>query len=155
MNKPTMVPPRAWLPLTPRGVAAFARAPLGRLLLVQSVVAVVVAVVLVGFVSQHWSPVVQAAVRALPEGAAIRHRALQWPTNTPVRLAENRWLALGVNPGGAGRLGRVADLEITLCSNHVRTASLFGYMKWPYPKGYIISLAPLDVIPWWQAWQAP
>ena len=151
----TMTPRRAWLPLTPRGVAAFARAPLGRLLLVQCAVASLSAAVLVAFVSRNWAPVVREALQALPAGATIRGRALQWPTNSPVRLAENRYLALVVDAASAGGPGRAADLEITLRSNEVRTASLLGYMKWPYPRGYILSLTPMDAIPWWEAWQTP
>jgi hypothetical protein len=151
----SMTPRRAWLPLTPRGVAAFARAPLSRLLLVQSGMAVFVAAVGVAFVSRNWSPVVREAVHSLPAGAAIRSQVLQWPTNTPVRLAENRLLALAVDAGLAGGRSRVADLEITLGSNQIRAASLLGSASWPYPRGYRVSLAPMDAIPWWEAWETP
>src|SRR5512138_1810775 len=115
-NKPDSAP----------GLAAFARAPLGRLWLVQLAAAVGSAALLVTFVSRNWSPVVGEAVQALPEGAAIRNRLLQWPTNATQRLAENRFLALVVDPGTPDMSGRVADLEITLCSNQVRAASLLG-----------------------------
>jgi hypothetical protein len=152
------IPPgRAWLPLTPRGVAAFAVAPWGRLLLAQGVVALFCAGVFVWFIAARWLPVAREAIARLPAGAAIRGARLQWTTNTPVRLAENRFLALAVDAQDTSAGGRVADLEITLHSTHLTARSLLGQarMNYPAPPGWVLRLDRDAAIPWWGAWETP
>jgi hypothetical protein len=48
MSDTNIMPRQAWQPFTPRGVAAFAAASLGRLLLVQGLVAALVAALVAG-----------------------------------------------------------------------------------------------------------
>jgi hypothetical protein len=146
-----LLPQQAWQPLTPRGVAAFAWAPGHRLVLAQLAVAVFSAVVGAWFVSANWLPVVREAMVRLPPGAVVRGGSLHWTTNTPVRLAENRFLAVVVDAGDGGSAGRVADLELALHNNHYRLASLLGFVERPYPRGWILSLDASEVVPWWGA----
>jgi len=155
MNETTITAGQAWLPFTPRGVAAFAAAPLRRLLLVELVVAAFSAAIPAWFIHANWFSVVREAVARLPEGAAIRHGLLQWPTNTPVRLAENPWLGLVVDAKGVGGQGRTADVEVTLQEKQIKVASLLGFIRLSYPQGRSISLSRADVIPWWGAWETP
>ncbi len=145
----------AWQPLTPAGVAAFAGAPAGRLLLAQLVAAALCAAAATWFVSAAWMPVAREAVARLPRGAGIRHGVLSWTTNTPVRLAENRFLALVVDARNSGMVGRVADIEIALQATNARLTSILGSVQRPLPGGWIISLDPTDAIPWWGAREAP
>jgi len=56
-------PTFAWEPLTPRGVAAFARAKLGRLLLVQFIVALVAAASVGWFFDDGCFPTITAAIQ--------------------------------------------------------------------------------------------
>jgi hypothetical protein len=155
MSDTSITPRHAWQPFTPRGAAAYAAAPVGRLLLVELIVAVMVAGLLGWFVRANWLSVVGEAVRRLPETAAVREGLLQWGTNPPVRLAENRFLAVVVDARNNRTLGRVADLEVSLHDTHLKVASLLGYVEVPYPKGRAISLARADAIPWWGAWEGP
>jgi hypothetical protein len=156
MNDSSILPRHAWQPFTPRGVAAFAVAPLGRLLLVELGVAVFMAAVLIWFLEANWLPVARAAVSRLPQGAEVRGGRLRWTTNTPVRLAENRFLALVVDAKDGGTLGRMADLEIALHDTHFTVASLLGYAQRSYPtSGLRLSLDPSEAIPWWGAWETP
>jgi hypothetical protein len=156
MSETDFMPRHAWQPFTPRGVAAFALAPLGRLLLVQLVVAAFTAALLVWLVASNWLPVAREAIAGLPPGAAVRDGLLRWTTNTPVRLAENRFLALVVDARDTGRLGRVADLEVALHDTHFTVASLFGYAQFRYPAaGWVLSLDSAEVVPWWGAWELP
>src|SRR5579871_2922000 len=60
MSDSDQSPPAAWEPLTPYGVAAFARASLGRLLLVQLLVAIAAGGLTVWFLHHAWLPVVRA-----------------------------------------------------------------------------------------------
>jgi hypothetical protein len=156
MRNATVMSGSAWQPFTPRGVAAFAFAPWGRLLLAQLVVAALCAAIAAWFVRINWVPVVRAAVEGLPAGAGVRGGILRWTTNTPVRLAENRFLALVVDAQGTATAGRVADLEVTLHDRHLTAASLLGSVQIPYPLGgWKLSLDSTEAIPWWGAWEGP
>ena len=69
----------AWQPLTVRGVAAFASATLGRLLLVQFIVALLAAGTVVWFLHRAWFPMIGEAIRQLPPQGEIRSGRLDWP----------------------------------------------------------------------------
>jgi hypothetical protein len=155
MSETTVTPRHAWQPFTPRGAAAFAEAPLGRLMLVQMVVAAFAAATVVWFVQANWFPVAREALGRLPAGAAIRGGRLVWTTNTPVRLAESRLLALTVDAQNKGSLGRTADLEVRLHDTHLDLASWLGHVELDYPHGWTVFLSPAEVIPWWGAWAGP
>ena len=81
----------AWQPLTVRGVAAFARAPLGRLLLVQFMVALLAAGTIVWFLHKAWFPQISEAIRQLPLQGELRAGRLDWRRST----------APNSGPGGA------------------------------------------------------
>jgi hypothetical protein len=66
----------AWEPITPRGVAAFARTTTGRLWLVQLVVAGAAALVAIWLVINGVFPTVRAAIRQLPDSGEIREQHL-------------------------------------------------------------------------------
>src|SRR5208283_5991927 len=104
--------PVAWEPLTPRGVAAFARARLSRLLLVQFVIASLASAAVVEFLSDGCFPMVRAAIRNLPATGAIRSGRLDWPDNSPQILAEGRFLAFIVDPGHSGQIQSPADVQV-------------------------------------------
>ena len=89
----------AWQPLTVRGVAAFARASLGRLLLVQFIVALLAAGTVVWFLHKAWFPTIGEAIRQLPPQGEIRSGRLDWQGPTPV--APGR----GAVPGARRRFG--------------------------------------------------
>ena len=55
--------PRAWQPITPRGIAAFSRANAGRLGVVQLLVAIAVVASVLWFLSQAWFPITRQAIR--------------------------------------------------------------------------------------------
>lgn len=153
MSGTPITPRHAWQPLTPRGVAAFATAPVGRLWLAQLAVAILVAVMIVWFVSANWFPVVREALRNLPSGALIRFGTLHWPNPSPVKLGESRALALTVDLQDAGSLGRVADVELALHERRFTVTSLLGYLEFPYPRNWTITLARTEALAWWGAWE--
>src|ERR1039458_2522275 len=84
--------PIAWEPLTPRGVAAIARARLSRLLLLQFVIASLAAAAAVWFLSNGCFPTVRAAIRNLPVAGEIHAGRLDWAGHAPQFLAERRFL---------------------------------------------------------------
>src|SRR5215831_1390432 len=71
MTQPEQSKTRFWLPLTPRGVAAFARASWWRLLLVQFIFATLVAAAVVWFLDTAWFPTIHNAIRKLPARGEI------------------------------------------------------------------------------------
>lgn len=144
--------PFAWQPLTPHGVAAFAGATVGRLFVVQLLVAVLAALVLVWFVDKDWFPTVRAAIDQLPAQAAIRSGRLTWNDEAPRSLAESRFLALVVDLEHSGQLRSPAHLEVELGRNGLWIYSLFGCLQVPYPNGYVIALNLETLKPWWGAW---
>ena len=142
----------AWEPFTPRGVAAFAGAGLGRLLLVQLMAALLAAAAVVWFVHKGCFPVMGTAIQKLPVTGEIRSGRLDWQPHPPELLAGGRFLALDVDLDHSGQIGPAADVQIELGRETVRIFSLFGYSEWRYPRDYIIALNRTALEPLWGAW---
>ena len=155
MSQALITPYQAWQPFSPRGVASFAVASLGRLLLMQLLVAGMAVAMTVWFINEKMLPVVRVAVQGLPDRASICGGRLVWPDVTPSRLAQNRILALSVDALDSGVLGREAHIEIALQETHFTVTSLLGCLRFPYPRGWIITLDRERIIPWWGAWERP
>lgn len=141
----------AWLPLTPRSVAAFAGASLRRLVIVQLLLAAALAVLMVATVQDTWFADVRLLIANLPAEGAIRGGRLQWTNEIPARLLEDRYLAVAVDPERTGALGQEADLTLLLGDTNAYCASVLGYAAVPYPTDYAISLRRDDVAAWWGA----
>ena len=145
-------PQFAWEPLSPSGVAAFAEARLGRLLLVQFVFALGAAVVAAWFLITAWFPVIQAAIQQMPEQSAIRSGILDWRGPAPVRLAEGGFLSIAVDPDYTGKARSPTPIYVEFGRREVRVFSLLGYLPVPYPRSVAIGFNRIDMTPWWGAW---
>lgn len=145
--------PPVWQPLSFGGVASFAHARWTRLLLVQSVVAVFVAIIVVVLLSKCWFPVVTQAVQGLSDFGAVRGARLAWPSTSAVVLAENRFLGLVVDLDETGSTGQVADLQVEFARERIKFVSLLGYASCPYLSGFEIELNRQTLDPWWNAWR--
>ncbi len=153
-DKP-LTPRHAWLPLTPRGVAAFAYATLTRLIIVQLIFAAIVALTVIWFLRVAWFPVVTQAAHRLPETGAIRGGELDFGGPSPQRLAENARLAIFVDVADAGTTGQAADLEVTFEKGRVTFCGALGCGSRPYDRRYISDFNRAAVEPAWGAWQWP
>jgi hypothetical protein len=142
----------AWQPLTVRGVAAFARAPLGRLLLVQFMVALLAAGTIVWFLHKAWFPQISEAIRQLPLQGELRAGRLDWQGATPARLAEGRFLALVVDLDHAGEARSPAHVQVEFGRTNCMVFSLFGYVQGAYPRGQVVAFNSTELGPWWGAW---
>jgi len=142
----------AWQPLTPRGVAAFAGASGGRLLLVQAVCAGVLAAAVTWCIQAAWFPTLAQAVQNLPEQGEIRQGQLDWPAAAPQWLAQGRFLAVAVDPEHSGVLRGPADVQVELGRRSVRLVSLLGYVDLEYPPLGQVALTRAEAVPWWGAW---
>ncbi len=147
-------PTGAWEPFTPRGVAAFARARLRRLWLVQFIVASLAAAAAVWIIYNGCFPVVTAAIQKLPAAGEIRSGRLDWHGHSPQLLAEGRLLALDVDLDHSRQIGSPADVQIEFGRKTVRVFSLFGYLDWHYPGNYVIVFNRTELEPRWGAWAA-
>lgn len=142
----------AWEPVTPRGVAAFAGAPTGRVLGVQFLFAALLAAVVLWFMHSVWYPTLWTAVRQLPAQGEVRNSQLAWPAESPELLAGDRFLALVVDVDHEADLGHDADLCVEFGRDGVRVFSLFGYRDFPYPPDEVVSTSRQEVESWWGAW---
>lgn len=145
----------AWEPLTPRGVAAFARATNARLWLVQFLVALFVAATVVWFLYDAWFPTVRAAILQLPDEGEIRAGQLDWHGDSPRLLAEGTFLAFSVDLAHSGKIRSPAHVQVELGKQEFFVHSLFGYLEINYPARWIVAINREELGPWWGAWQPP
>jgi hypothetical protein len=143
----------AWEPLTPRGVATFAGARLGRLLVVQFLVAVLTAAAVDCLLDMGCFPTVNAAIKQLPDQGEIRASQLNWHGESPVILAEGGFLAFDVDLEHTGQIHSPAQVQIEFGRQSVRVFSLLGYREWNYPPGWIVAFNRTDLEPLWGAWK--
>jgi len=145
-------PTFAWEPLTPRGVAAFARASFERLFVVHALFALLAAAVLGWILSQEIYPTIATAIDQLPATGDIRAGRLNWNGDSPVLLAEGNVLALSVDLEHGGSIRSPADFQFEFGRNSVRVFSLFGETELAYPPDYWFAANHTDAHPAWGAW---
>jgi hypothetical protein len=143
--------PFAWQPLTFGGVARFAYARRSRLFLVQFLAALIAAGTVIWCLGQAWFPVISSAIKQLPDQGELRARKLSWLGEEPVRLADNRFLALAVDLKHTGTIRSPAHLQLEFGLSDIEAISLFGYAWLPYPAQTIGVNRP-RLEPWWGAW---
>ena len=146
-------PAFAWQPLTPRGVAAFATASLGRLLVVQLVVALLSSAAVVWFLHAAWFPIIGEAVSQLPAAGEIRSGTLAWTGVSPASLAEGQVLALTVDLKHEGRARSPAHIQVEFGEKDCEVFSLLGFVKGPYPPEWVVAFNRDGLVPWWGAWE--
>jgi hypothetical protein len=144
----------AWQPLTFGGVAAFARARLGRLLAFELAAALLAAASIVWFLHRAYCPVILQALQKMPETARLVDGVLQGVPET--LIAESRFLAIAATPQDGRDIGQDADLQIQLRQNDFCASSVFWpdwSLEFEYGRGASLNLARSNLEPWWSAWQ--
>jgi hypothetical protein len=144
----------AFEPLTPRGVAAFARATFARLFLVQSFFALLAAISIVWFLDDNCFPIMRAAIRNLPDAGKISSGKLDWRGDSPELLAEGKFLALDVDLKHGGQIHSTADVQIEFGTETVRVFSFLGYAEFFYPPSRFAPFNRAELEPLWGAWSA-
>jgi len=143
----------AWEPLTPRGVATFAHARPGRLLLVQFIVAALAAIAVVCFLDMDCFPTATAAIKQLPDQGEISAGRLDWHGSWPRLIAEGNFLAFDVDLDHSGLIRSPAQVQIEFGRDSVRVFSLFGYADFRYPPDQPLYFDRTDLEPRWNAWK--
>jgi len=145
--------PIAWQPLTPSGVARFARASFGRVLLVELIVAVVVGLAMAWLLRRAWAPAIAQAAHSMPDGARIQNGRLAGVAD-PI-VSQTKFLAIAVAPTEAAEVGQSADFQVQLRPDTFRVNSIFAPswgLEFPYGKGSH-DLSPSSLEPLWGAWR--
>jgi hypothetical protein len=145
----------AWEPLTPRGVAGFARASSNRLFLAQFLVALLAAAAVVWFLHHAWFPTVRQAILHLPDEGEVRAGKLDWRGDSPRLLAEGTFLAFSVDLNHSGELRSPAQVQVEFGKQNFFVRSLLGYVELDYPARRIVAFNREELGPWWDAWQPP
>jgi hypothetical protein len=133
-------------------VAAFAYATLGRLLAIEVVVALLAMATVVWFLHHAWFPTIGSAISQLPPTGAIRLGKLDWPGDSPVLLAEGRFLAFAVDAKHEGRVRSPAHIQVEFGETDYKVFSLLGFVQGSYPRDRIVAFNREDLVPWWGAW---
>jgi hypothetical protein len=154
-SAPASKRPFAWQPLTPKGVATFAGSTFGRVLVVQFAFALLTAGMVVWFLSRNWIPVITEAIRQTPEQGEIRSGRLTWNGDSPVFLAENRFLAVAVDLKHEGQARSPAHVAVELGERDIKVYSLLGYFEGRYPSTWWLGFNRTEATPWWGAWVPP
>jgi hypothetical protein len=142
----------AWEPITPRGVAAFARASFERLLVVQALIALIVALTVVWLLARGFFPTVDAAIRQLPETGGIVRGELGLPDAAPQLLAEGHFLAFSVDAKHTGAVRSPAQFQFEFGSESLLIFSVFGEAEIDYPPDQSFYFNRTDLQPMWGAW---
>ncbi len=116
-------PTAAWQPLTFGGVAAFASARLGRLMLVGFVAATIFGAGLVWFLQRDYCPVVLQAIQKMPDTARVDGGKLRRCHDT--MISESKLLAIAVTPESAADIGQGADVQFQLRQTDFCVGSIF------------------------------
>jgi hypothetical protein len=143
----------AWEPITPRGVASFARASYERLLVVQSILAFITALIVVWVLANGFFPTVGTAVSQLPDTGRIIRGELAVPDASPQLLAEGHFLAFVVDGKHTGRIRSPAQFQFEFGGDSLLIFSLFGVAEIDYPTEPTFSFNRTDLQPMWGAWQ--
>lgn len=147
-------PSIAWQPITPAGVAAFAGAGIGRLLLLQFIVAGLVAGSVLWFVTVNWFPIIVEAIARLPDQGLIQNQQLSTPLPSSQPLGENRFLAIVIDAAGVGTPSVAADLRVEFHRRNVAFCSVFGCLNFDYPRDSTIQFNRPELQSRWGAWRS-
>ena len=145
--------PAPWQPLTPRGVAAFCNARIGRLLVVQLIFASLVAASVIWFLASVWFPIIREAMSQLPDTGFIQNEQLRSPRVSTDPLTENRYLAFVMDVDSVGTPRLATDLRVEFNRHSFALCSLLGCLTFNYPKDSTIQFNRPELESWWGAWQ--
>ena len=141
------------LPFTLRGVAAFAQRPTSHVLGIAFVIACLVAASVAWFANHVWVPVVENAIRELPDQGAIRHGLIEWTNSSPAFLGASQKFAILVDAEATEGASRVADVQVEFHRNEMKICSPYGCASLAYSSNYVIGFNHLDASPAWGAWK--
>jgi len=142
-------------PITPRGVVSFAYASCQRLWFGQLIIAVLVALSVLWFFNDSCVPAVDKAIHQLTGNGEIFSGELAWHGDSPVVLAEERFLALVIDLNHSGTIHCTSHVQVEFGRDTIRVSSLLGYADFYYPYNPPNQTIPVSreaLEPLWGAW---
>ena len=137
--------------MTFKSIAFLATTSFKRLLLVQLVVACLVALSVWWSLQIAWVPRLEEAISRLPDRGEIRSGKLDWPAESPMLLTGSPVVTVDIDLEGTAGINEMADFGFTLKREGLRVRSLFGFHELPYPLHWVLPLNRDDLEPWWGA----
>ncbi len=141
-----------WEPVTPRGVASFSRASFERLLVVQAIMGLSVALIVVWVVATGFSPTISQAIQQLPDSGQIVQGELAVLDDSPQLLAEGHFLAFIIDGKHTGLVRSPAQFQFEFGGDSLLIFSLFGVAELDYPSDRSFYFNRTDLEPKWGAW---
>lgn len=142
-------------PFTFGGVARFADAKIGRLLVVAFAFGIVSGVVVSWLAATRIAPVVDEAIAKLPSTGAIETGRLSWPEKSGRLLAANAFVSIEVSLDEVRAGGAPVDFAIQFRTTELLATSLLGTMALPYPGWMAVEFNQTVMSPAWGAWRGP
>jgi len=144
---------RSWprLPFTPKGVASWADAPTGRVILLMAAASLVVSAAVAFLAQKVLFPAIEEAIQHLPDQGRIELGQLSLESAKSGALSENPWVSLVLDLDEPSSITRTADLQVRLQKNGWLACSLAGCVAWPYPAA-ALPMNNRECEPWWGAW---
>lgn len=142
----------AWQPFTFGGLAAFARARLGRLLLAELLAALVSGGCVVFFLQWAYVPIIAQTIQKMPETARISRGHLVG-IGAPI-ITESKLLAIAFTPETSEPIGQSADVQVQFRFSNFRIGTVFR-PDWGWESDYwpgALELSRSNLEPWWGAW---
>jgi hypothetical protein len=103
-----------------------------------------------------WWPVVATAAESLPDSQVrIRNGSLEWEGNQSRILAEAPKFAIALRSESPTSTGRIADLQLELWRAECRLSGIAGFVAFPWPADWNVSLDRRDAVAGWGAWKRP
>jgi len=143
----------AWQPFTPCGIAAFAKATFGRILILLSIVALLTTSILIWFLNTAWFPTVRAAIAHLPEQGEISRGQLNYPRPTVDTLADHRFLGFVLIGSQTNSTDLSSHIAVKFRRSGFEACSIFGCAWFPYPTDRTIEFNRLALEARWGAWE--
>lgn len=149
--RPMPAGPQAWQPLTFGGLARFAQARLGRIYLFQVLFALICGGIFLWYFATAWAPVVDEAIRQLPDQGALIQGVLDWKGRSPMRLAGSAHVTIDVDLNAAMPDAEAGDWLFVFSRKEVLASSIFGVFAASYPPQWSFPVNRQSLDPWWGA----
>jgi hypothetical protein len=153
--EPPAAPRVAWQPLTFGGVAAFSQAPWRRLLLAQTLTALLVAASAVWFLAHCYAPVITQEIQKMPEGAGLAGGQLAGLSG--IEISESKFLSIAITAADDADLDQSADVQIVFRRDRLDISSILssalGSLEFDYSNQSALDLSRSRLEPWWGAWR--
>ncbi|GEM_PF-5516967 len=122
-------------------------------LVAEAILAVLFGVFFITLLHRSCNPVIEEAADNSRLQGRISGGILHDGPAEPVRLAENLFLSMSLDPKGEDSGSRTSDFAVSLTDDHIEAESLFGILDIPYPREWEINLSSDEMRPAWRAWK--